>query len=61
MAEHNRKTVRDRVIDLSISKPERKIKFFKADGSPLNINEAKIPFTFQDFEEKLVLTVNVYK
>ncbi|KAI5632165.1 leucine-rich repeat domain-containing protein [Phthorimaea operculella] len=41
---------------------ERKIKFFAADGRPFNINQAKLPFKFNDQEpDKYTLDLSVYK
>ncbi len=62
MAEQIRKTNRDRIVDLSGPQiPKRKVKLFKDDGYPLNVNEAKIPFTMKDENECIILTVDVYK
>ena len=43
--------------------PKREYKLFNADGKPLNVNEAKIPFvlTEDDDTNSLLLDVAVYK
>lgn len=43
--------------------PQRVYKLFSADGKPLNVNEAKIPFTLTENDEanSLVLDIAVYK
>lgn len=43
--------------------PRRVYKLFNADGKPLNVNEAKIPFILTDNDEtnSLVLDIAVYK
>uniref|UniRef100_A0A1B6MIK3 U2A'/phosphoprotein 32 family A C-terminal domain-containing protein n=2 Tax=Graphocephala atropunctata TaxID=36148 RepID=A0A1B6MIK3_9HEMI len=42
---------------------KRQIILFKEDGRPNNVNEAKIPFTFEEDDEKncYVLTLRIYK
>ena len=61
MAQQIRKTNKETTVDLTDDRPKRKIKLFKDDGCPLNVNEAKIPFTMNEDPEKIVLTVDVYK
>nr|XP_018911736.1 PREDICTED: protein tilB homolog [Bemisia tabaci] len=62
IAEHTRRAQKAR----QSSEPEPKkrvLKFFKADGTPYNINEAKIPFLLESDEEtnSIILKVEVYK
>lgn len=65
MAQHSRRN-KENVVDLSglsCSNPKRKVKLFKNNGCPLNVNEAKIPFTLVEDEEgkNLILTLDIYK
>jgi protein TilB len=43
--------------------PKREYKLFNADGKPLNVNEAKIPFRLTEDDEmnSLVLDIAVYR
>lgn len=62
MAEQIRKShekITINMLDSKISK--RKIKLFKEDGCPLNVNEAKIPFSLEEQMEYFILTVDIYK
>lgn len=47
----------------STGPPKREYKLFNADGKPLNVNEAKIPFLLTEDDElnSLVLDIAVYK
>ncbi|XP_065212126.1 dynein axonemal assembly factor 11 isoform X2 [Planococcus citri] len=62
MIQHCRKS-KENVVDLGVSKPKREVKLFKKDGLPMNVNEAKIPFTLTEDEDRknFILTVEVYK
>lgn len=67
IAEQIRKFKKDNTVQLSSSSSsssaKRKILLFAKDGRPLNVNEAKVPFTLTEDENtnEYVLTVQVYK
>jgi hypothetical protein len=53
-----------KVQDNDASKPPKRVyKLFSADGKPLSVNEAKIPFLLTEDDEtnSLVLDIAVYK
>lgn len=46
----------------TIQPTKKEVKLFAKNGRPLNVNQAKIPFTFNDENpEEYILTIHVYK
>lgn len=64
LARHSRRA-KQQAIQSKEDSSERKIKInlFNKDGKPNNINEAKIPFKFEEDEERncFILTLEIYK
>lgn len=63
MMEQVRKNNKENIVDLGSSKTKRIVQLFKKDGCPMNVNEAKIPFTLNedDDSKNFLLTVEIYK
>lgn len=61
MVQHSRKN--ENIVNLGVSKPKREVKLFKTNGLPMNVNQAKIPFTLTEDEEgkNFILTVEIFK
>ncbi|XP_044753554.1 protein tilB [Coccinella septempunctata] len=59
MAQRSR---RARKQDETVQKMKQEVRLFSKDGRPLNVNQAKIPFTFSDENpQEYQLTIHVYK
>ena len=39
----------------------RPVRLFAADGRPLNLNEAKVEFSFKETDDAFILDVKTYK
>ncbi|KAK9890846.1 hypothetical protein WA026_012192 [Henosepilachna vigintioctopunctata] len=60
--EITRRSRNSRRLDEPIEPKKNEVRLFAKDGRALNINQAKIPFTFNDEDPKeFVLTVQIYK
>ncbi|KAJ8909963.1 hypothetical protein NQ315_014914 [Exocentrus adspersus] len=57
-----RRSTKSKNVDAKEEKPKRSVSLFNKDGRPLNVNQAKLRFTFNDEDPKqYVLDVAVYK
>lgn len=62
MSQRTRKIRKKDERDEKKEKPKKQVALYTKDGRPLNVNEAKVQFTFNEEDpEKLVLDVAVYK